>query len=154
MNITFYSGLFSTRGFRLIYSLLFVASVLMAGSCSKELKAGDPISVTYDKVYLIGDASPAGWTIANAVPMTVTTDPTVFTWTGNLVAGEIKFPTAMNFSSDTFAAATASQVVSNSKGQLAPGGNPDVKWKLSAAEAGRYQITVNTKAVTVEFKKL
>ena len=133
---------------------LIVCALFFVTSCSKELKAGEPISLIYDKVYLIGDASPAGWTIANAIPMTVSADPSIFTWTGNLTAGEIKFPTALNFSSDTFGAAVNGQAVSNGKGQLSPSGNPDVKWKLTAADAGRYQITLNTKAATVEFKKM
>ena len=140
---------------RLAISLsLIVCALFFVTSCSKELKAGEPISLIYDKVYLIGDASPAGWTIANAIPMTVSADPSIFTWTGNLTAGEIKFPTALNFSSDTFGAAVNGQAVSNGKGQLSPSGNPDVKWKLTAADAGRYQITLNTKAATVEFKKM
>ena len=133
---------------------LVICSLVFLTSCSKELKAGEPIALVYDKVYLIGDASPAGWTIANAIPMTVSSDPSVFTWTGNLIAGEIKFPTALSFSSDTFGAAANGQVISNNKGRLSPSGNPDSKWKLSSADAGRYQITLNTKAATVEFKKM
>ena len=133
---------------------LLVCSLVFITSCSKELKAGDPIALVYDKVYLVGDATPAGWTIANAVPMTVSADPSIFTWTGNLTAGEIKFPTALNFSSDTFGAAVNGQAISNNKGQISPSGNPDVKWKLAAADAGRYQITLNTKDATVEFKKM
>lgn len=123
-------------------------------SCSKELKAGKPIALTYDKVYLIGDATTAGWTIANALPMAKSADNTnVFTWTGPLTAGEIKFPTALSFSSDTFAAATAGQSVSNSKAQLSPSGSPDVKWKLATTEAGTYKITLNTQELTVSFQK-
>ncbi|MBE7174344.1 MAG: SusF/SusE family outer membrane protein [Williamsia sp.] len=141
------------RGAALI-CFLFTASLFLLSSCSKELKAGKPIALTYDKVYLIGDATTAGWTIANALPMTKSADNTkVFTWTGPLAAGEIKFPTALNFSSDTFAAATASQSVSNNKAQLSPGGNPDVKWKLASTEAGTYKITLNTGDLTVVFQK-
>ena len=45
----------------------------------------------YGMIYLIGDATSAGWTLDNAVPMTATDDPYVFTWTGSLNAGELKF---------------------------------------------------------------
>lgn len=131
---------------------LAICAGFLAG-CKKELKAGAPISVIYDKVYLIGDATSAGWTIANALPMTQGTDSKTFTWTGPLTAGEIKFPTALSFSSDTFAAATASQSVSDKKAQISPGGSPDVKWKLSTAEAGTYKITLNTQDITVTFSK-
>jgi hypothetical protein len=108
--------------------------------------------VNYDKVYMIGDATPAGWTIANAVPMTKSAE-NQFTWTGPLTAGEIKFPTALSFSSDTFGALTASQSISDSKARILPSGNPDVKWKLTSAEAGNYKVTVNTKDITVSFQK-
>jgi hypothetical protein len=59
----------------------------------------------------------------------------------------------MNFSSDTFSAATAGQSVQNNKAQLSPGGSPDVKWKLTGLEAGNYKITLNTQALTVTFLK-
>ena len=45
----------------------------------------------YPMVYLVGDATPAGWDIANATPMTSTGSPYIFTWTGQLNAGELKF---------------------------------------------------------------
>lgn len=138
----------------LLTPLLLAISCLLLQSCSKELKAGKPIALTYDKVYMIGDATTAGWTIANALPMTKSSDNAkLFTWTGPLAAGEIKFPTALSFSSDTFAAATASQSLSNNKAQLSPGGNPDVKWKLAGTEAGTYKITLNTQDLTVLFQK-
>ena len=135
---------------RLFISLIGV--LVIASSCNKELKAGDPLPLTYDKVYMIGDATPAAWTIANAVPMTKSSE-NEFTWTGPLTAGEIKFPTALSFSSDTFGAATNGQAISNNKARLLPSGNPDVKWKLTGAEAGNYKITLNTRDVTVTFQK-
>lgn len=139
----------------LLICLLTVASCLfLLPCCNKELKADKPLTLTYDKVYLIGDATTAGWTIANALPMAKSADnANVFTWTGPLTAGEIKFPTALSFSSDTFAAATASQSVSNNKAQISPSGNPDVKWKLINTEAGTYKITLDTQALTVNFQK-
>lgn len=144
---------FYTRQSALLIFFLAVSCLLLP-SCSKELKAGKPIVLTYDKVYMIGDATTAGWTIANAVPMAKSADNAkMFTWTGPLAAGEIKFPTALSFSSDTFGAATTGQTVSNNKAQLSPGGNPDVKWKLAGTEAGTYKITLNTQDLTVLFQK-
>jgi SusE-like outer membrane protein len=137
---------------KIIHSLLIIFVLLLGTACKKELKAGDPMTLTYDKVYMIGDATPASWTIGNAVPMTKSS-ANEFTWTGPLTAGEIKFPTAMSFSSDTFGAATAGQAITNNKAQILPNGNPDVKWKLTSAEAGNYKVTVNTKDVTVTFQK-
>ncbi len=142
------------RGIKMIPFFLFISCLLMATACKKELKAGAPTPLTYDKVYLIGDATPVGWTIAGALPMTQSAgNSNEFTWTGPLTAGEIKFPTALNFSSDTFGPATASQLVNNNKAQLSPSGSPDVKWKLTSAEAGNYKITLNTQNITVSFQK-
>ena len=137
---------------KLTNSLLIIFALVLGTACKKELKAGDPMTLTYDKVYMIGDATPAAWTIANAVPMTKSSE-NEFTWTGQLTAGEIKFPTALSFSSDTFGATTNGQAISNNKARILPNGNPDVKWKLTSAEAGNYKVTVNTKDVTVTFQK-
>lgn len=142
------------RTLTIVPSFFIALTFFIAIGCNKELKAGDPMSLVYDKVYLIGDATPAVWTIANALPMTKSAgNENEFTWTGRLTAGEIKFPTALNFSSDTFTPATASQSITNNKAQISPNGNPDVKWKLAATEAGNYKITLNTKDVTVLFQK-
>ena len=45
----------------------------------------------YEMVYLVGDAAPCGWDLGNATAMTATDDPFVFTWTGSLNTGELKF---------------------------------------------------------------
>lgn len=136
------------------YAFLMFLSLMLVTACSKKLKAGDPLPIIYSTVYMIGDATSAGWTIANALPMTQTAGTSsVFTWTGPLTAGEIKFPTALSFSSDSFMAATASQSVSTNKAQLSPGGNPDIHWKLASADAGTYKITLNTQDLTVTFQK-
>ena len=41
-------------------------------------------------IYMVGDATPAGWTIGDATPMQTTDNPYVFTWKGTLNAGELK----------------------------------------------------------------
>lgn len=43
-------------------------------------------------MFLVGDATPNGWDLGNATPMTQdAADPNIFTWTGNLNVGEMKF---------------------------------------------------------------
>lgn len=140
--------------------LYFMCSLFLIGmsiffiSCKKELKASDPLPLIYTNAYVIGDASPAAWNIDAAIKMTVNpSNNTQFTWTGPLTAGEIKFATQKSFSSDFFVATTASQSISNSKAQIALSGNPDIKWKLTASDAGTYLITLDMKAVTVSFQK-
>ena len=45
----------------------------------------------YEMIYLVGDATPNGWDLGNATAMTATDSPYIFTWTGNLNTGELKF---------------------------------------------------------------
>ena len=125
--------------------------------------------VPYGMIYMIGDATAAGWTLDNAVPMTATDDPYVFTWTGSLNAGELKFTCDRQsdwngawFMSATNGAAPTGQTeqmlfIDKSsdacKGQyldVAIGG-VDNKWKL--AEAGTYTITLNQLEETVIIQK-
>jgi hypothetical protein len=47
--------------------------------------------VPYEMIYLIGSASPAGWTLSNASPMKAGSDAYTFTWEGHLNEGELKF---------------------------------------------------------------
>ena len=45
----------------------------------------------YEMIYLVGDAAPCGWDLGNATAMTATESPYIFTWTGQLNTGELKF---------------------------------------------------------------
>jgi hypothetical protein len=45
----------------------------------------------YEMIYLVGDATPAGWDIGGATPMKATDSPYIFTWTGSMTTGEVKF---------------------------------------------------------------
>ena len=135
----------------LLLSMIVIAA---ASSCKKEIKAGEPIALTYDEVYMIGSATPAVWDINSAIAMTQTPGNTEeFTWEGPLVAGEVKFPTSRSWSSDTFMAAANGQSITDNKAVLTLNGSPDQKWLLTDADAGNYKITLNTKDQTVTFQK-
>ena len=47
--------------------------------------------IPYEMIYLVGDATPCGWDLGNATAMTATDSPYIFTWTGKLGTGELKF---------------------------------------------------------------
>ena len=47
--------------------------------------------IPYEMIYLVGDATPCGWDLGNATAMTTTDSPYIFTWTGKLGTGELKF---------------------------------------------------------------
>lgn len=137
-----------------LFSLLLMTLSLFTVSCKKEIKAGPPVALTYDQVYMVGNATSVGWSIGNAIPMKATSgNPDEFTWEGPLFAGEIKFPTALSWSSDTFMSATPGQAITDDKGLLALSGNPDYHWVIKDSEAGNYKITLNTKEATVVFQK-
>lgn len=44
----------------------------------------------YAMIYMVGDASPSGWSIDDAAPLQATDNPYIFTWTGTLNVGELK----------------------------------------------------------------
>lgn len=124
----------------------------------------------YAMIYMVGDAAPGGWTIGDATPLVVTTDPYVFTWEGKLNTGELKFtcdkksdwngawfmpvenskvPTGkteqmlfIDKSSDAFAAQYLDILV----------GSVDFKWKIQAS--GNYKITLNQLEETVKIEKV
>ena len=123
----------------------------------------------YGMIYLIGDATSAGWTLDNAVPMTATDDPYVFTWTGSLNAGELKFTCDKQadwngawFMSATNGAAPTGQTEQmlflDKSSDACKAQYLDVavtgidnKWKLT--EAGTYTITLNQLEETVIIQK-
>jgi hypothetical protein len=151
-KITF-QKFYSIKSITFIFSMVALISLCFI-SCKKEIKAGDPIALTYDQVYMVGNATSIGWSINDAIPMTPTPgNADEFTWEGPLFAGEIKFPTALSWSSDTFMSATPGQAISDDKALLALSGNPDYHWVITDAEAGNYKITLNTKESTVVFQK-
>ena len=124
----------------------------------------------YEMIYLVGDATPNGWGLGNATAMTATTDPMVFTWTGNLQAGELKF--SLDKQSDW----NGAWLMCASGNDVAPTGNEehallinksdeyqkeqyldnnigdvDQKWKITSS--GTYTITVNQLKETVTIVK-
>ncbi len=123
----------------------------------------------YEEMYLVGDAAPCGWDVANATPMTRSaSDPNVFTWTGHLNAGELKISAdrqadwngAWFMATSANAAPTGktqkmvfidkSSVECQAQYRDISLGDVDLKWKIS--EAGNYTITLNQllEEITIE----
>ncbi|GAB6123717.1 SusF/SusE family outer membrane protein [Dysgonomonas termitidis] len=107
-------------------------------------------------IYMIGDATSSGWDIANAAPMTVSSDPYIFTWTGTLNTGELKF--TLDKQSDWNGAwFIAGEADKNPTGEVEnivynyPGAGADYKWRISAG--GTYTIELNQLKETVIIKK-
>jgi hypothetical protein len=116
------------------------------------------ISITpftpYTKLWIVGDATPAGWNIGSPTPMVQTAgNPYEFTYTGPLTAGEFKIPTATgNWGTDYYMPFTNAPALSETTVKIIPGGNPDNKWKITVA--GNYKITLNQLHETINIQKL
>lgn len=103
-------------------------------------------------VYMVGDATPAGWDINSPTPMTKKGD--IFTYEGALAVGEMKFPTEFRWDGPTYMAEEANTEISAGntyKVVLAPNGDPDSKFKVPSA--GDYKLTLDTKALTLKVEK-
>jgi hypothetical protein len=104
------------------------------------------------QLWLVGDATPNGWDIANATPMTVSaTNPTIFTYTGPFTAGEFKIATAKDFNAPFYRPTTDHPALSVTAVQLSAG-SPDNKWQITGATAGSHTLTLDTFNMTITIK--
>ncbi|MGI6223976.1 MAG: SusF/SusE family outer membrane protein [Prevotella sp.] len=123
----------------------------------------------YDEMWLVGDATPNGWDLSNATAMTKTSDY-VFTWTGTLTAGELKFSCdkQSDWNGAWFMCASGNDVEptgeteqalfinksdNNFKAQYldVEVGSIDQKWKIT--QSGTYTITLDQLHETVSITK-
>ncbi|MBG9377177.1 SusF/SusE family outer membrane protein [Panacibacter sp. DH6] len=107
----------------------------------------------YAQLWMVGDATPAGWNIDAPVAMVPTPGNVYeFTYTGTLNAGEFKIPTTTgNWGTDYFMPATNGEGINSTDAVFIPGGNPDNKWKIT--EAGIYKVTINQLYETIKIEK-
>lgn len=107
----------------------------------------------YTQVWMVGDATPAGWNIENPTPMAATPgNPYEFTYTGPMSAGEFKIPVSTgNWGTDFFMPPVNGEGPGSTNAVFVPGGNPDNKWKIT--EAGNYKITFNQLRETISIVK-
>lgn len=100
-----------------------------------------------EELYLVGDGTPAGWTIANPTE-TEMTSPQVFEYVGNLFKGEMKCPMQISdkweapfIMPKTHGTKINRQGVANSECEYVPTGNPDSKWMIE--EEGQYHLIID-----------
>ena len=100
-------------------------------------------------VYMVGDATPAGWDINGPTAMVKNGD--IFTYEGALAEGEMKFPVEFRWDGPTYMAEEAGVEISAGNTYnvvLSPNGDPDNKFKVTAA--GNYKLTLDTKGLTLK----
>jgi hypothetical protein len=107
------------------------------------------LSIYREKLYMVGSATPIGWTIANATQMNEdVTDGCIFTYSGPMVAGEFKLPVNRNsdWGQDMYMKTDDTHMYRHIGGQA-----DDKKWTISTA--GNYIITANIETLSFSFVK-
>ena len=110
-------------------------------------------------LYLVGDAAPSGWEIANPTPMV--RNENIHTYEGALNAGEFKIATIFDWGGDFYRPAVDKTEISSSgiaDGTVvcwkedAEAGHADHKWKVT--EAGNYRLILDTETLTIKVEWL
>ena len=103
-----------------LFAMLAILVTMAFQSCNDDkdiVIITEELPLKVDHLYMVGDATPAGWSIDD--PTELTKDPDnsyVFTYNGKLSVGELKFPLAKGDWGATFAYAPESGTEINSKG--------------------------------------
>lgn len=107
----------------------------------------------FENLWIVGDATPAGWNIDAPVEMT-RSDDYVFTWTGQLSPGEFKFPISTgNWGTGFFMPFAADESINATTMTFRATGSPDTKWRVQPGEEGTYSITLNQLYHTIAIVK-
>jgi starch-binding outer membrane protein SusE/F len=107
----------------------------------------------FENLWIVGDATPAGWNIDAPVQMSRESDY-VFTWTGQLNAGEFKFPVSTgDWGTGFFMPYNADETITATTVTFRPNGSPDTKFRVQADEAGVYTITLDQLRQTISIVK-
>ncbi len=136
----------------LIYKFLsavLLLSITALLSCEGEkdlivIEGNLPIKT--ETLYMVGDATPAGWNIDAPTALTPTEDdPLVFVYEGNLNAGEFKCPLkpgnwgGVFVMPETNGCKISKSGIEDNSIALMPTGQPDNKWRVE--DAGKYKLT-------------
>ncbi len=109
-----------------------------------------------DALYMIGDATPGGWSLDDA--QVFTADPAnryIFSWEGTLVEGTLKACIEKDFGAP-FIRPSAADCEISANGAAAPDfvftKSPDDQWRVT--KAGRYRLTFDLQNWTIDAKYL
>lgn len=107
----------------------------------------------YENIYMVGDASPGGWTIEDATPLTWVENTAQFIYEGPLKVGELKFAAGEPAWESPFYMATKElqEDLSMTGVQFVEPGGVDYKWKVN--DAGNYKITLDIDKLSIRFVK-
>lgn len=107
------------------------------------------ISIKRTKLFVVGSATPIEWNIGEAIELEEdATDGCIFTYTGQMVAGEFKFPVNRNtdWGQDMYMRTSDTEMYRHK------GGDPDDnKWNIAAD--GNYIIVANVETLVISIQK-
>ena len=103
-------------------------------------------------LYMIGSATPGGWSLDNATEMTpVDGKEGVYTWEGKLVNGEMKACFTRDFGAEFYRPSKEGVTISkngvSASDMIFRAGDPDYKWNVT--DEGTYVVTLDTKNMTI-----
>lgn len=113
-------------------------------------------AATYEKLYVIGDATQAEWDLTKAIPLTKSENGFEYSGTCLITSDgkkEFKFVTnntADNWNQDQFVKGATENDIVKFDGNK----EHDYKWVFSKEQSGNYKITVNLNTMRVTFTKL
>lgn len=102
----------------------------------------EPTPITFNTLFMVGDATPNGWTITDATELTRSAvNPFEFRYSGAMNVGEFKLPVNrfQNWGQECFMMASNTLMVLQAA--------PDSKWTI--ASAGNYEIVANTQTLAI-----
>jgi len=122
-----------------------------------EVEVTDPMP-DYDKLYIVGDASPSGWNISSPEAFTQSEEnPFIFTYEADLNPGNFKISTYTGewCDGEWINAAQASAPLTSSDFIITQAcDGPDNQWVVTEDTKGRYKITVDLNSESISFEEV
>ncbi|MGP1378851.1 MAG: SusF/SusE family outer membrane protein [Prevotella veroralis] len=118
----------------------------------------EDLPLKVDHLYMVGDATPAGWSIDNPYEMTRDEhNKYLFTYHGKLKTGEIKLPLSKGDWGATFVYAPAADTEINDKGVASDAidirkGGADNKWKVTKTGIYTFAVDLRTRKLSVTYE--
>ena len=112
----------------------------------------DPIKV--ETLFMVGEAAPNGWDLNNATELTKESEY-VFSYTGALKVGEVKFCEIKDWGAKFVRPEVANEAITKTgvaNNKIVYTAGPDDKWKVQ--DAGQYKITLDLQKYTIKAEYL